>query len=195
MRKSILWLASTMLFAGCPERSAIGFSGSSPSSRGSVSTSAVDDPSGAANVTSAGSRPTVTLLFEINAIGAVSSRITGQDRVSAQVFVDSALSPVLVITDSIPVGNFTQVRVTLVSATLVIPNDPASPINMLGGSTAQIVERGITLTVAGNATSGVILDLNSAGWLVPVSNPSPDQPAFVYSGTTAFVNSITVRAS
>lgn len=184
-------LVAAALTACGTERSSIGFFGpSSSSGRGALTVRAVDDPSGAVNVTSNASRPTVSLLFAATVQGTTSVPL-GSGQIQMTVPLDSAQSISSLRIDSIPALQFSRLALQLVSAQLSIPGDRVSSRDMLGGSTTLSFDVSLDLRTAGGRT--LVIDLNSAQWLRPVTNPPPNEPAWVFDGAAAFVNAITVR--
>lgn len=173
------------------ERSSIGFFGpTSSSGRGALTVRAVDDPGGAVDVTSSTTRPSVSLLFAATVQG-TSSFALGAGQIQMTIPVDSAQSSSSLRIDSIPALQFTRLALQLVSAQLSIPGDRVSSRDMLGGSLTLNLPISLDLRSGGGRT--LVIDLNSAQWLRPVTNPPPNEPAWVFDGAAAFVNAITVR--
>ena len=161
---------------------------------GSVRIRVIDDSPGAAVVSNAGSRPTVTLIFSAELVGASTFSLTGSNQTAIQVAVDSVSpTPVTIANDTVRAGVFSTVRLRLISATLAIPGLPQT-IDLLGGTIDPIITRNVALTVGSNTITTLTVDINSGSWLRPVSNPLPGQPAYTFDGTTAFLAALTITA-
>ena len=181
-------------FASCgTERSSPGFTspGTSGSNRSALTLRVVDDPSGAVAVTSAFSRPIVSLVFEATGQGATTVRFTGTGQIQMSVPIDSSQTTSALFVDSVPAARFDRVSLRLVNAQLAIPNDRVPSRDMLSGS-AVTVQRTVSLDLR-NAAGTLVIDLNSAQWLRAVASPPPGEPAYSFDGAAAFLNAIVVR--
>jgi hypothetical protein len=175
------------------ERSSPGFTspGISGSNRAALTLRVVDDPSGAVDVTSASSRPLVSLVFEATGEGATTFRFTGVGQIQMSVPIDSSQTTSALFVDSVPAARFDRLSLRLVNAQLAIPGDRVPSRDMLGGS-SPTVQRTISLDMRGSART-LVIDLNSAQWLRVVANPPPGEPAYSFDGATAFLSAIAVR--
>ena len=193
MRIVVIALVAVAI-AGCgTDRSRPGFNttGTSGSSQSALTLRVVDDPSGAVDVTSAASRPLVSLVFEAIGEGATTFRFTGAGQVHMSVPVDSTQSMAALIVEDVPAARFDRLTLRLVSAQLAIPGDRVPSRDMLGGS-APTLQRTMTLDLRTGSRT-LTIDLNSAQWLRRVSNPPVGEPPYSFNGPTAFFNAITVR--
>lgn len=162
--------------------------------RGSVRIRVVDDPAGAAVVSNAGSRPTVTLIFAADLVGASTISVTNGNQTAIQVPVDSVSTTVTTIAnDTVRAGVFSTVQIRLISATLAIPG-VLQTIDLLGGSIDPVITRTLPLTVGANTITTLVLDINSGSWLRPVTNPLAGQPAYTFDGTSAFLAALSITA-
>lgn len=180
--------------SGCgTDRSSPGFTSpsASGSSRSALTLRVVDDPSGAVDVTSASSRPIVSLVFEATGQGTTTFIFTGTGQVQMSVPVDSSQTTAALLVDNVPAARFDRLSLRLVNAQLAIPNDPVRSRDMLGGS-APIVQRAVSLDLRTGART-LVIDLNSAQWLRRAANPLPGEPAYAFAGGTAFLSAIAVR--
>jgi hypothetical protein len=180
-------------FASCgTERSSPGFT--SPGINGSnaaLTLQVVDDPSGAVNVTSAISRPIVSLVFEATGEGETTFRFTGAGQIQMSIPIDSSQTTTALFVDNVPAARFDRVSLRLVSAHLAVPNDRVPSRDMLGGSSLTL-QRTVLLDMRGGART-LVIDLNSAQWLRAVGSPPPGEPAYTFDGAGAFLNAIAVR--
>ena len=193
MRITLVPVVVAAVIACGTERSSRGFSSTGVS--GSTSTAltlrVVDDPAGAVDVTSASTRPLVSLVFEATGEGGTTFRFTGAGQVQMSVPVDSTQTTSTLLVDDVPPARFDRITLRLVSAQLAIPGDRVPSRDMLGGS-VPTVQRPIALDLrAGSRT--LVVDLNSAQWMRRVANPPPGEPAYSFDGTAAFLNAISVR--
>lgn len=173
------------------ERSTIGFFGpASSSGRSALTLRVVDDPAGAVNVTSSTARPSVSLLFEATVEGSTSFNL-GAGQIQMTVPLDSAQANSSLRIDSLPASLYTRLALRLVSAQLAIPGDRVPSRDMLGNSLVLNLDMSLDARSASGRT--LVIDLNSAQWLRPVSNPPPGEPAYVYDGAAAFLSAIRVR--
>jgi hypothetical protein len=193
MRIAFVPVIVMALVACGTDRSTPGFSGTGISGPNSADLTlrVVDDPSGAVDVTSAASRPLVSLVFEATGEGGTSFRFTGAGQVHMSVPVDSAQTTSAMIVSSVPAARFNRLTLRLVNAHLAIPGDRVPSRDMLGGS-SSLVQRSMALDMGGSSRT-LVIDLNSAQWLRRVANPPPGEPAYSFDGTTAFLNAIAVR--
>jgi hypothetical protein len=179
---------------GCgPERSSVGFtsSGTSGSNSSALTLRVVDDPAGAVDVTSASSRPLVSLVFEATGEGLTTFRFTGAGQVHMSVPIDSTQTTSALFVDGVPAARFDRITLRLASAQLAIPGDRVPSRDMLGGS-APTVQRTVALDMrAGSRT--LVIDLNSAQWMRRVANPPVGEPGYSFDGANAFLNAIAVR--
>jgi hypothetical protein len=174
------------------ERSSRGFT--SPDTSGSSTAlilRVVDDPSGAVDVTSASSRPLVSLVFEATGEGATTFRFTGAGQIQMSVPIDSSQTTSTLVVDSVPAARFDRLLLRLVNAQLAIPGDRVPSRDMLGGS-APTLQRTVALDMHGGART-LVIDLNSAQWLRKVASPPPGEPGYAFDGAVAFLNAIAVR--
>ena len=193
MRTIFVSLAVAALVACGPERSTPGFTspGTSGSGSATLTLRVVDDPAGAVDVTSAATRPLVSLVFEATGDGTTSFRFTGAWQIQMSVPVDSTQTTSTMFVDGVPAARFDRLTLRLVNAQLAIPGDRVPSRDMLGGS-LPTVQRTMTLDMrAGSRT--LVIDLNSAQWMRRVANPPPGEPAFSFDGAVAFLNAIAVR--
>jgi hypothetical protein len=188
-----LVLLMLAVVAGCTtERSSQGFT--SPGTSGSntaLTLRVVDDPSGAVDVTSAFSRPIVSLVFEATGEGATTFQFTGAGQIQMSVPIDSSQTTSALFVDNVPAARFDRVSLRLVNAQLAIPGDRVPSRDMLGGSSLT-VQRTVSLDMRGGART-LVIDLNSAQWLRAVASPPPGEPAYSFDGAAAFLNAIVVR--
>jgi hypothetical protein len=193
MRTTLVPLVVVALLGCGTERSSLGFTspGTGESSRSSLTLRVVDDPSGAVNVTSALSRPLVSLVFEATGEGGSTFPFTGAGQVQMSVPIDSTQTTSAMFVDDVPAMRFDRLSLRLVNAQLAIPGDRVPSRDMLGGS-APTVQRAMTLDMRG-ASRTLVIDLNSAQWLRTVANPPPGEPAYSFDGAVAFLNAIAVR--
>jgi len=196
MRKFILAFLLIPLVVACEEGGTQAIFGTVNSSAGtgSVRIRVVDDSPGAAVVSNAGSRPTVTLIFSADLVGASTVSLTNSNQTAIQVAVDSVSpTPIIIANDTVRAGVFSSVRLRLISATLAIPG-LLQTIDLLGGTIDPTINRTVALTVGPNTITTITVDINSGSWLRPVSNPFPGQPAFTFDGTSAFLAALTITA-
>ena len=195
MRRIFLALLLVPFVAACEEGGTQAIFGTVPSgpATGSVRIRVVDDPAGAAVVSNPGSRPTVTLIFSADLVGATTFSVTS-NQTAIQVPVDSVSSTVVTIAnDTVRAGAFSTVRLQLVSATLAIPG-VLQTIDLLGGTLDPVITRPVAITVGANTITTLVIDINSGSWLRPVSNPLPGEPTFTFDGTSAFLDAISITA-
>ena len=191
--RAIVSLLVGVVVASCgTDRSTPGFStGTSRSTQAALTLRVIDDPAGAVDVTSAASRPTVSLVFEATGEGGTTFRFTGAGQVHMLVPVDSTQATSTLFVDNVPAARFDRLSLRLISAQLAIPGDRVPSRDMLGGS-APTLRRTMTLDLrAGSRT--LVIDLNSAQWLRRVANPSLGEPPYSFDGAVAFLNAVTVR--
>jgi hypothetical protein len=191
--RAIVSLLVGVAVASCgTDRSTPGFStGTSRSTQAALTLRVIDDPSGAVDVTSAASRPTVSLVFEATGEGGTTFRFTGAGQVHMVVPVDSTQATSTLFVDNVPAARFDRLSLRLMSAQLAIPGDRVPSRDMLGGS-APTLRRTMTLDLrAGSRT--LVIDLNSAQWLRRVANPPLGEPPYAFDGAVAFLNAVTVR--
>ena len=191
--RAIVSLVVGVAVASCgTDRSTPGFStGTSRSTQAALTLRVIDDPSGAVDVTSAASRPTVSLVFEATGEGGTTFRFTGAGQVHMLVPVDSTQATSTLFVDNVPAARFDRLSLRLISAQLAIPGDRVPSRDMLGGS-APTLRRTMTLDLrAGSRT--LVIDLNSAQWLRRVANPPLGEPPYSFDGAVAFLNAVTVR--
>jgi hypothetical protein len=191
--RTIVALLVGAAVAGCgTDRSTPGFStGTSRSTQAALTLRVVDDPSGAVDVTSATSRPTVSLVFEATGEGGTTFRFTGAGQVHMSVPVDSTQTTSTMFVDNVPAARFDRLSLRLVSAQLAIPGDRVPSRDMLGGS-APTLQRTMTLDLRSGSRT-LVIDLNSAQWLRTVANPPVGEPPYSFTGAVAFLNAIAVR--
>lgn len=191
--RAIVSLLVGVAVASCgTDRSTPGFStGTSRSTQAALTLRVIDDPSGAVDVTSAASRPTVSLVFEATGEGGTTFRFTGAGQVHMLVPIDSTQATSTLFVDNVPAARFDRLSLRLISAQLAIPGDRVPSRDMLGGS-APTLRRTMTLDLrAGSRT--LVIDLNSAQWLRRVANPPLGEPPYSFDGAVAFLNAVTVR--
>ena len=191
--RAIVSLLVGVAVASCgTDRSTPGFStGTSRSTQAALTLRVIDDPAGAVDVTSAASRPTVSLVFEATGEGGTTFRFTGAGQVHMVVPVDSTQATSTLFVDNVPAARFDRLSLRLISAQLAIPGDRVPSRDMLGGS-APTLRRTMTLDLrAGSRT--LVIDLNSAQWLRRVANPPLGEPPYSFDGAVAFLNAVTVR--
>ena len=193
MRIALVPIIMLTLMSCGTDRSRPGFSGTGISGPtiADLTLRVVDDPSGAVDVTSALLRPFVSLVFEATGEGGTVFRFTGAGQVQMSVPVDSAQTTSAMTVSSVPAALFNRLTLRLVSAQLAIPGDRVPSRDMLGGS-SPVVQRTMTLDTRGGSRT-LVIDLNSAQWLRRVANPPLGEPAYSFSGATAFLNAIAVR--
>ncbi|HET6701215.1 MAG TPA: hypothetical protein VFH14_05405 [Gemmatimonadaceae bacterium] len=193
MRTTFVPLLLAVLVSCGTERSSPGFSGPgvSGSSRAALTLRVVDDPAGAVDVTSALSRPIVSLVFEAIGGGGTTFQFTGAGQVHMSVPIDSTQTTSALFVDNVPAARFDRLTLRLVSAQLAIPNDRVPSRDMLGGS-SPVIQRTMTLDLRGGSRT-LVIDLNSGQWMRRVANPAPGEPAYSFDGATAFLNAIAVR--
>jgi hypothetical protein len=193
MRTIVVALVVAAVVSCGTDRSRPGFNttGTSGSNQSALTLRVVDDPSGALDIASASSRPSVSLVFEATGEGTTSFRFTGAGQIHMSVPIDSTQTTSTLFVDNVPGARFDRLLLRLVSAQLAIPGDRVPSRDMLGGS-APTLQRAVTLDLrAGSRT--LVIDLNSAQWLRRVTNPPPGEPAYSFDGATAFLNAIAVR--
>ena len=193
MRIAIIPIFLAALASCGTERSSPGFAGPGTSgpNRSTLTLRVVDDPSGAVNVTSASSRPSVSLVFEATGQGVTAFRFTGDGQVHMSVPINSSQTTSALVVDSVPAARFDRLALRLVNAQLAIPGDRVPSRDMLGGSSPTL-QRTISLDMRGRAGT-LVIDLNSAQWLRVVANPGPGEPGYSFDGAGAFLNAIAVR--
>lgn len=192
MRVALVPVFLAALASCSTERSSLGFtSPGSGSSRTALTLRVVDDPSGAVDVTSASSRPLVSLVFEATGEGTTTFRFTGVGQIHMSVPIDSSQTTSTLVVDSVPAARFDRLSLRLVNAQLAIPGDRVPSRDMLAGS-SPTVQRALSLDMRGGART-LVIDLNSAQWLRKVASPPPGEPGYAFDGATAFLNAIAVR--
>ena len=192
MRAIVILLVGVAVASCGTDRSNPGFStGTSRSTQAALTLRVVDDPSGAVDVTSAASRPTVSLVFEATGEGGTTFRFTGAGQVHMVVPVDSTQATSTMFVDDVPAARFDRLSLRLISAQLAIPGDRVPSRDMLGGS-APTLQRTMTLDLRGGSRT-LVIDLNSAQWLRKIANPPLGEPPYSFNGAVAFFNAITVR--
>jgi len=162
MRKFILAFLLIPLVVACEEGGTQAIFGTVNSSAGtgSVRIRVVDDSPGAAVVSNAGSRPTVTLIFSADLVGASTFSVTNSNQTAIQVAVDSVSpTPVIIANDTVRAGGFSSVRLRLISATLAIPG-LLETIALLGGTIDPTIKRTVALTVGPNTLTTITVDIN-----------------------------------
>ncbi len=196
MRRIFLALLLVPFVAACEEGGTQAIFGTVDSrpGRGSVRIRVVDDRPGAVVVSNAGSRPTVTLIFSADLVGASTISVTNSDQTAIQVPVDSVSPTVVTIAnDTVRAGVFSTVRLRLISATLAIPGAQQT-IDLLGGTIEPIITLPVAITVGANTITTLVVDINSGSWLRPVTNPLFGQPAYTFDGTPAFLAALSITA-
>ena len=192
MRAIVILLAGVALASCGTDRSTPGFStGTSSSPQAGLTLRVVDDPSGAVDVASAASRPTVSLVFEATGEGGTTFHITSAVNVHMVDPVDSAQALSTMFVANVPAARFDRLSLRLISAQLAIPGDRVPSRDMLGGS-APTLQRTMTLDLRGGSRT-LVIDLNSAQWLRRIANPPLGEPPYSFSGAVAFLNAIAVR--
>lgn len=193
MRIALVPVLVAVLASCDTQRSSLGFtsSGTSGSTRTALTLRVVDDPAGAVDVTSASSRPVVSLVFEAIGEGTTTFRFTGTGQIHMSVPIDSSQTNTMLVIDSVPAARFDRLTLRLVNAHLAIPGDRVPSRDMVGGS-SPILQRTMALDMRGGART-LVIDLNSAQWLRPVASPAPGEPAFAFVGAGAFLSAISVR--
>jgi hypothetical protein len=193
MRIPVVALVVAAVVSCGTDRSRPGFNttGISGSTQSALTLRVVDDPSGAIDVTSAASRPVVSLVFEATGEGATTFRFTGAGQIHMSVPVDSTQTLSALVVENVPAARFDRLTLRLVSAQLAIPGDRVPSRDMLGGS-APTLQRAVTLDLRSGSRT-LIIDLNSAQWLRRVTNPPVGEPPYSFNGPTAFFNAIAVR--
>ena len=190
------FLIVTLASCGGDGESMQGFA--APSSSGpnlaTLTLRVLDDPSGAVNVTSAASRPTVALVFEASGGGTTTFQFTVNGPVQMSVPVDSLQAATAFGVDDVPDARFDRLTLRLVSAYLAIPGDRVPSRDMLAGGSVTLV-RTMSLDMRSGGTKTIVIDLNSAQWLRRIANPPPGDPPFAFDGAPAFLNAIVVRTS
>jgi hypothetical protein len=145
-----------------------------------------DDPAGAEPVTSGGSRPTVAIRFALDLVkSGVGASVPDTGALAAQATIGQAPGQLVTTTDSIPVGSYTSVRLTITQATLALPG--VAPVDLIAGAVSLSITRNVARAVAAGQTVTIRLDLNSDAWLVPNAVVGPGQPEFAFTGTTDFL--------
>ncbi|MGI8842289.1 MAG: hypothetical protein ACR2HZ_01220 [Gemmatimonadaceae bacterium] len=190
MRRIVGALVLATLAGGCAERHLQGIVGL-PGGDGAanVQVRVEDDPAGAEPVTSGGSRPTVAIRFAIDLVKpGVGASVPDTGALAAQATLGEAPGQLVTTPDSIPVGSYTSVRLTLTEATLALPG--IAPLDLLAGAVSLSITRSVVRTVAPGETVTIRLDLNSDAWLVPNAVVGPGQPEFAFTGTTDFLAAI-----
>jgi hypothetical protein len=193
MRTLVVALVVVAVVSCGTDRGRPGFNttGTSGSSQSALTLRLVDDPSGAIDVTSASSRPLVSLVFEATGEGTTSFPFTGAGQVHMSVPIDSTQTTSTLFVNNVPAARFDRLTLRLVSAQLAIPGDRVPSRDMLGGS-APTLQRAVVLDLrAGSRT--LIIDLNSGQWLRRIANPPPGEPPYSFDGANAFLNAIAVR--
>lgn len=193
MRTIVVALVVAVVVSCGTERSTPGFNttGTAGSNQSALTLRVIDDPSGAIDITSASSRPLVSLVFEATGEGTTSFRFTGAGQIHMSVPIDSLQTTSTLFVADAPAARFDRLALRLVSAQLAIPGDRVPSRDMLGGS-APTLRRTMSLDLrAGSRT--LVIDLNSAQWLRRITNPPPGEPAYSFDGATAFLNAIAVR--
>jgi hypothetical protein len=193
MRVTLVPIVVVALASCGTERSTPGFTGpgTSGTSRTALTLRVVDDPNGAVDVTSASSRPFVSLVFEATGAGLTTFAFTGAGPVLMTVPIDSSQTTTTLLVDNVPATRFDRVWLRLVNAQLAIPGDRVPSRDMLGGSSPTLV-RAIAIDLRGGAKT-LVIDLNSAQWLRRVASPAPGEPGYAFDGAGAFFDAIAVR--
>jgi hypothetical protein len=194
MRIALVPVLLAALVSCGTERSKPGFAtspGTTGSSRTALTLRVVDDPSGAVDVTSASSRPFVSLVFDVTGEGETTFRFTGAGQIQMSVPIDSSQTMTTLVVDGIPAARFESVLLHLENAQLPIPGDRVSSRDMLRGSTPTLL-RPISLDMRSGGRT-LVIDLNSAQWLRAVANPLPGEAAYAFDGATAFLNAVSMR--
>ena len=116
--RAIVSLLVGVAVASCgTDRSTPGFStGTSRSTQAALTLRVIDDPAGAVDVTSAASRPTVSLVFEATGEGGTTFRFTGAGQVHMVVPVDSTQATSTLFVDNVPAARFDRLSLRLISA-------------------------------------------------------------------------------
>jgi hypothetical protein len=193
--RTMLVAAMLVALASCgTDRSSRGFAitGTSGSGTSALTLRVVDDPNGAIDVTSALSRPSVSIVFEATGEGGTVFRFTGAGLVQVTVPLDSSQTTAVLFIDSVPAARFDRIFLRIVAAQLALPGDRVPSRDMLGGS-PQVVRRTVSLDMRSGART-LVIDLNSAQWLRAVTNPPPGEPRYSFNGAAAFLDAIVVRA-
>src|SRR5918994_1818233 len=134
MRIPVVALVGAAVLSCGTDRSRPGFNTTGTSgSQSTLTLRVVDDPSGAVNVTSAASRPVVSLVFEATGEGAATFRFTGAGQIHMSVPVDSTQTTSALVVENVPAARFDRLSLRLVSAQLAIPGDRVPSRDMLGG--------------------------------------------------------------
>ena len=192
MRAIVVLLVGAAVTSCGTDRSTPGFSTgtSSRSPHAALTLRVLDDRSGAIDVASAASRPTVSLVFEATGQGGTTFSFTA-GQVHMTVPVDSTQTTSTMFVDDVPAARFDRLLLRLVSAQLAIPGDRVPSRDMLGGS-APTLQRTMTLDMRSGSRT-LVIDLNSAQWLRRIANPPVGEPPYSFNGAVAFLNAIAVR--
>jgi hypothetical protein len=192
--RTVLVAVMLVAIASCgTDRSSRGFyiTGTSGSSASGLTLRVVDDPNGAIDVNSSLMRPVVSLVFDVIGEGATVFQFTGAGQIQMRVPVDSSQTTATLFVENVPAARFDRVSLRLVNAQLAIPGDRVPSRDMLGGG-PQTVRRTISLDLRSGMRT-LVIDLNSAQWLRAVTNPSPGEPRFSFTGPAAFLDAIAMR--
>ena len=187
MRRIVGALVLATLAGGCAERHLQGIVGL-PGGDGAanVQVRVEDDPAGAEPVTSGGSRPTVAIRFAADLIRpGVEASVPDTGALAAQATIGQAPGMLVTTVDSVPIGSYESVRLTLTQATLALPG--VAPVDLLAGAVSLSITRNVARTVVAGETVTIRLDLNSDAWLVPNPVAGPGQPEFAFTGTADFL--------
>lgn len=191
MRRLMLGaVALAVAVMGCEERHLRGVVGV-PSGDGSatVRVLVIDDAAGAEPVISGGARPTIVLRFSAELLRTgLSAGVPDTGTLVGQTEV-GATGVLVTTTDSVPVGTYESVRLTLTEATLAMAG--VDPVDLLDGSPSLSITRDVTRVVDEGELVTIRLDLNSDTWLVP--NPIVGTPPeFLFTGTSDFLSAIEI---
>ena len=187
MRRIVGTMVLAALAGGCAERHLQGIVGV-PEGDGAanVQVRVEDDPAGAEPVTSGGSRPTVEIRFAIDLVRpGLEASVPDTGALVAQATIGQAPGALVTTFDSVAVGSYQSVRLTLTQATLALPG--VAPVDLLAGATSLSITRNVAHTVAAGEIVTIRLDLNSDEWLVPNPVTGPGQPEFAFTGTADFL--------
>lgn len=187
-----LGLLAIVATAGCEERHLRAVVGPPGADSGTVTVNVrmEDDPAGAEPMPVAGSRPTVAMRFQLTLErGAAVRTVPDTGSLVAQATLATAGAP-LTGGDTVSAGTYTQVRLTMLDATLAQPGQPIT--DLLGGAAELTITRAVSLTATSGATAVVRIDLQSDAWLAANPAPGPGQPAFTFTGTDDFLAALRI---